>query len=60
MDIKVKITTVFGREVIRPACDKAEVFCELVKQTSLTERDVGLIKGLGYTVEVVNSHPATL
>lgn len=35
-------------------------FCELVKQTSLTERDVGLIKKLGYTVEVVSSHPATL
>ena len=60
MHIKVQIMSVFGRNVIYPASEKAEGFCKLVGQKSLTEEQVGVIKSLCYEVQVESAHPATL
>lgn len=58
--IQVEIKTVFGREVIYPACPQAEGFCQLIGQKSLTRDQIEQIKALGYEVQVATSHPATL
>lgn len=60
MQIKVQIKSVFGRDVIYPACEKAEGFCKLIGQKSLTDQQVKHIKDLGYQVVVESHHPATL
>jgi hypothetical protein len=58
--IKVEIKSVFGVEKIYPACTTAESFCSLIGQKTLTERDIAIIKKLGYEVQVQSSHPSTL
>ena len=58
--IKVQIKTIYGTEKIYPACDKAETFCKLIGQKTLTEHDVKNIKALGFEVEVEQTHPAKL
>ena len=58
--IQVEIKSVFGREVIYPACQKAEGFCQLIGQKSLTRHQVEQIKALGYEVQVASNLPATL
>lgn len=58
--IEVTIKNVFGNEKIYPACPDAEIFCKLIGQKTLTERDINLIKQLGYTVNVTAAHPQTL
>lgn len=58
--INVEIKTIYGVDKIYPACPKAEVFCKLVNQKTLTERDVELIKQLNIEVKVANSRPAKL
>jgi hypothetical protein len=58
--ISVEIKTIYGVDKIYPACPKAELFCKLVSQKTLTQRDVGLIKQLGIEVKVANSRPAVL
>lgn len=60
MNIKVQIKSVFGRDVIYPACEKAEGFCKLIGQKSLTESQIQQIKALGFEVQVESTHPATL
>ena len=58
--IQVEIKTVYGTQKIYPACEKAEVFCKMVGQKTLTETDIRRIKELGFTVNVASSQPATL
>ena len=60
MKIQVTIRKVYGRENIYPACEKADNFCRLLGQATLTHDNITIIKDLGYTVEVVSQHPATL
>jgi hypothetical protein len=58
--IKVEIKSVFGNKKIYPACEKAQGFCKLIGQKTLTDRDIDRIKELGYEVLVQSSHPTTL
>lgn len=58
--ISVQIKTIYGNEKIYPACPKAETFCKLIGQKTLTEIDIKRIKELGFEVQVQSSHPATL
>lgn len=48
MDIKVTIKNVYGQEKIYPACDKAIIFADMINQKTLTDRDIAMIKQLGY------------
>ena len=50
--IEVDIANQYGRDVIRPVCDKAKTFCRMLNQKTLTERDITHIKELGYNVFV--------
>lgn len=52
MTIKVRIKNVYGKEMIYPACPKAELFTALLGQETLTRTDINLIKQLGYAIEV--------
>lgn len=58
--IKVIIASQYGQEVIRPACPRAEIFCEISGSRTLTRRLIEQIKRLGYRVEVVPTQPKEL
>lgn len=58
--ITVQIKTIYGTEKIYPACPKAETFCKLIGQKTLTDIDIKRIKELGFEVQVQPTHPATL
>jgi hypothetical protein len=53
MKIQVTLKQVYGVERFYPHCDKAKIFCKLVKQGTLTRQDLQHIKQLGVEVEVV-------
>lgn len=46
----VRIVNKYGRLTIYPVNAYAKLFCELLKQTTLTEQDVETIKRLGFEV----------
>lgn len=52
MSIQVTIRNVYGNETIYPACETAKSFAKLVGQKTLTHRDLTIIKGMGYAIEV--------
>jgi hypothetical protein len=58
--ITVEIKSVFGNEKIYPVSVEAHTFAKLIGQKTLTERDITIIKELGYEVQVRASHPETL
>lgn len=58
--ISVQIKTIYGTEKIYPACPKAETFCKLIGQKTLTDIDIKRIKELGFEVQVQPTHPTTL
>ena len=60
MAIQVTIRSVYGREHIYPACDKARLFCEIAGTRTLTHYHVDAIKQLGYAVRVVTAQPTEL
>lgn len=49
----VSIRDYFGRATIRPECEQSRLFAELLKQSTLTEEDVTVIKKLGYEVKTL-------
>ena len=58
--ITVEIKSVFGNEKIYPVSIEAFTFAKLIGQKTFTDRDIAVIKELGYEVQVQSSHPATL
>jgi hypothetical protein len=52
MIVQVKIKSVYGNERIYPVNKQAKMFASLTNKATLDRRDVGLIKDLGFTVEV--------
>ena len=60
MTLKVKIGNQYGQRVIHPACEKSILFCDLLQTKTLTQRHIEKIKGLGYTVEVLQDLPKEL
>ena len=57
MKITVSIKNVYGEDKIYPACPKAEIFCRMLGQKTLTPTDIQHIKALGFVVFKV---PATM
>lgn len=49
-EILVEIRYVYGHDYIYPACNKALIFAKLVRQKTLTKRDIDLIKDIGFKV----------
>lgn len=52
MKILVEIKNVYGRELVYPICNKANLFCQMLRRQTLTRDDIEYIKALGYTIEV--------
>lgn len=53
MELKVKIKNVYGNDVVYPVCEQSQLFTALTNKKTLTERDISVIKRLGYTFTVV-------
>jgi len=45
--------SVYGKTLIYPKCDRANVFAGLIGTKTFTLNQLGLIQGLGYTVELI-------
>lgn len=52
--IKVKITTKYGKELIYPASESAELFAKIAGAKTLTRANIDIIKALNFDVEVVH------
>ena len=50
--ITVRIKQVYGKTMYYPVCEPAQLFAKLVGQETLTPRDLRLIEGLGYKLDV--------
>lgn len=48
--ITVRIRDQYGMDVIYPHCPVSHIFASMVGQKTLTKRDIGYIKDLGYSV----------
>jgi len=53
MELLVSIETSYGTRRVYPKCSTSRTLAEIAGTTTLTERDVNLIKQLGYTFRVV-------
>jgi hypothetical protein len=60
MQIQVHIANQYGRDVIKPACQIADKFCDLLGQKTLTRHDIELIKSMGYEIRVTTPQPEFL
>ena len=58
--ILVQLGHQYGQEVIHPACEKSELFCQIAGTRTLTRKLVQQIKQLGYRVEVQQNLPKEL
>lgn len=52
MEIKVKVKTVYGKELVYPACDKAQKFADMLGKKTLSKGSLEAIKDLGYMISV--------
>ena len=52
MNITVSVITYYGRQNIYPVCDAAKKLCDLTGKKTLSQRDIGIIKYLGYSIHV--------
>ncbi|UOF77941.1 hypothetical protein [Caudoviricetes sp.] len=52
MKISVTIKSVYGNEMIYPACPVAEAFAQLAGTKTLTRQALQIIKSMGYQIEV--------
>ena len=53
MELLVSIETNYGTRRVYPKCHTSRTLAEIAGTTTLTDRDVSLIKQLGYTFRVV-------
>ena len=53
MNIQVTIKQNYGKQAIYPACELSSLFASMAKQSTLTDREISIIKKLGYTITVI-------
>jgi hypothetical protein len=58
--IHVRVMDVYGRQVVYPVCDKAQVFAAIAGTTSLTETTLRCIRKLGFDIHVIPNEQPTL
>lgn len=51
--ITFKEKAVYGKVLIYPACDKANIFSGLIGMKTFTMHHLRMIEGLGYTIELI-------
>lgn len=52
--ITFKEKNVYGRVLIYPACDKANIFAGLLSTKTFTTSQLSLIEALGYNVNLIS------
>lgn len=52
MNITIEIKSVYGRDLIYPACEISRQFAALVDHKTLTRSQLEIIKKIGYGVEI--------
>jgi hypothetical protein len=50
MKIHVFVKSVYGIEKIYPACEKAENFCAIAGDKTLTDKTIRYVKNIGYEI----------
>lgn len=55
MKIQVRIDKVYGKEVIRPVCQQAQLFVQLIGQKTFTQRDINIMKKIGVEFDVISA-----
>lgn len=50
--ITVRVTSSYGRKLIYPECDTAQLFAQLTRKQTLDNKDIEIIKNLGYGIKV--------
>lgn len=60
MNIQVYIKSVYGNELVYPHCEQAKLMAKLAKTSTLTPKDIAIIKSMGYSVVVVSQYAETL
>lgn len=58
--VHVTMRQVYGTTCIYPSCELAYAFADLAKQKTLTQREIKIIKSLGYRVLVHPTAPTEL
>lgn len=56
MELRVKIKNVYGNETIYPVCEQAILLAEYKGQKTFTERDIKLLKKLGYSFKIASDY----
>ncbi len=56
MTLKIKIKSVYGNELIYPACKTAELFSKLLGKKTFNRQNLHWIELLGYTIEQVDAY----
>lgn len=51
--IKVSIKSVYGNILIYPECEQSKLFCQLTGNKTLLQKDLNVIKKLGYQIDQV-------
>lgn len=49
MELEIQIKNIYGRDVVYPVCEKAQLLTRLSGNRTLTEESIAVIKELGYT-----------
>lgn len=50
MTILVRSESVYGRELLYPACERSRLIAEWLERKTLTTRDIDFLKRLGFCV----------
>jgi hypothetical protein len=50
--VMVMVKDIYGRRTVYPVCPQAKIFAQIAGTTTLTPQVVGLIKDLGYRVNI--------
>lgn len=56
MELSIEVKTVYGKETIYPRCNTSKLLAEFKGQKTLTERDLKILKEIGYTFRLFSKY----
>lgn len=57
MQIRIKVKTVYGKDLIYPADENAELFAQLMGKKTLTFEAIRIIQALGFEIIIIHDNP---
>lgn len=60
MNIQVEVKNVYGKQIVYPICETAQLLAKLANQKSFTPSTIITIRALGYSIELVQSKEEAL